>query len=445
MILKHLKQLTLSATRRSPHLLRLPRLYSSPAVSPSLTASKPSKRLSRDDRRLVVESFVSKYRAANAGKFPTLKVTVKEVGGGYYVVRDILQELKLTPNAPISRVPASIANDASSLKQDHTLESSHDRSETVTASLDKDVDSKCDGSPPEIQTLKVAEECLKNSETEEEGTLTQIASQEPRADHLQGVNVLATETRYQYNVITETHVKTETETALPSKDVDSKFDSNTHLPENQTLETEEEGTVSYLGSQEPKAGHLEGANCLPSETRSHEKRETEAAPPNNDVESKWDSKKTHLPEECVKNSESKEEDLTQLGGLEPEADHLEGANVLSATHDKRETETALPINDVDSKCDGGTLLPDSQPSMLSEECLKNAETKQEGKLSHLGSQEPKAEDCHEGGAASANVLPTETRQVPEEGDGEVKTGENSSAWSSIVSFAKGFANFWRKG
>ncbi|CAG7879894.1 unnamed protein product [Brassica rapa] len=391
MILKHLKQLTLSATRRSPHLLRLPRLYSSPAVSPSLTASKPSKRLSRDDRRLVVESFVSKYRAANAGKFPTLKVTVKEVGGGYYVVRDILQELKLTPNAPISRVPASIANDASSLKQDHTLESSHDRSETVTASLDKDVDSKCDGSPPEIQTLKVAEECLKNSETEEEGTLTQIASQEPRADHLQGVNVLATETRYQYNVITETHVKTETETALPSKDVDSKFDSNTHLPENQTLETEEEGT------------------------------------------------------ECVKNSESKEEDLTQLGGLEPEADHLEGANVLSATHDKRETETALPINDVDSKCDGGTLLPDSQPSMLSEECLKNAETKQEGKLSHLGSQEPKAEDCHEGGAASANVLPTETRQVPEEGDGEVKTGENSSAWSSIVSFAKGFANFWRKG
>ncbi|KAG2333369.1 hypothetical protein Bca4012_001271 [Brassica carinata] len=454
MILKQLKQLTLSATRRNAHLLRLPRLYSSPAVSQSLTTSRPSKRLSRDDRRLVVESFVSKYRAANAGKFPTLKVTVKEVGGGYYVVRDILQELKLRPNAPISRVPASNTNDASSLKQDHTLESSHDRSETVTASLDKDVDSKCDGSPPEIQTLKVAEECLKNSETEEEGTLAQIASQEPRADHLQGVDVLPTETRYQYIVITETHVKTETETALSSKDVDRKCDSNTHLPENQTLkvaeeclknlETEEEGTVSHLGSQEPKAGHLEGASCLPSETRSHEKRETETAPPNNDVDSKWDSK-THLSEECVKNSESKEEDLTQLGSLEPEADHLEGANVLPATHDKRETETALPINDVDSKCDGGTLLPDSQPSMLSEECLKNSETKEEGNLTHLGIEEPKAEDCHEGTADSANVLPTETRQVPEKEDGEVKTGENASAWSNIISFAKGFANFWRKG
>nr|VDC87538.1 unnamed protein product [Brassica oleracea] len=390
MILKQLKQLTLSATRRNAHLLRLPRLYSSPAVSQSLTTSRPSKRLSRDDRRLVVESFVSKYRAANAGKFPTLKVTVKEVGGGYYVVRDILQELKLRPNAPISRVPASNTNDASSLKQDHTLESSHDRSETVTASLDKDVDSKCDGSPPEIQTLKVAEECLKNSETEEEGTLAQIASQEPRADHLQGVDVLPTETRYQYIVITETHVKTETETALSSKDVDRKCDSNTHLPENQTLK---------------------------------------------------------VAEECLKNLETEEEgtDLTQLGSLEPEADHLEGANVLPATHDKRETETALPINDVDSKCDGGTLLPDSQPSMLSEECLKNSETKEEGNLTHLGIEEPKAEDCHEGTADSANVLPTETRQVPEKEDGEVKTGENASAWSNIISFAKGFANFWRKG
>lgn len=53
-----------SATRRNAQLLRLPRLYSSPAaVSQTLlttTTSKPSKRLSRNDRRLVVESFVSK-------------------------------------------------------------------------------------------------------------------------------------------------------------------------------------------------------------------------------------------------------------------------------------------------------------------------------------------------------------------------------------------------
>ncbi|KAF8093836.1 hypothetical protein N665_0377s0046 [Sinapis alba] len=401
MILKQLKQLTL---RRNANILRLPRFYSSPAVSQALTTtSKPSKRLSRDDRRLVVESFVTKYRAANAGKFPTLKATVKEVGGCYYIVRSILQELKLRPNAPISRVPASIANDASSLKQDHSIASSHpssdevtlqgdkslvitathDRSETVTASLDKDVDSKCDGSTHllESQTFKVSEEWLKKSETEEEGTLTQI--QEPRADHLQGANVLTNVTT------TASHDKKETKTDSPCKDVDSKCDSDAQLPENQTLK---------------------------------------------------------VADGCLKNSETNKDDgtLTQLVSPEPKADHLEVANVLPATHDNREMETAPPNDDADSKCDATTHLPSSQKSKVSEECIKISETEEEGILTHLGSQEPKA-DCHEGGAASAKVLPTETRQVPVKGDGEVKTEENSSAWSNIISFAKEFANFWRKG
>ncbi|KAL0710064.1 hypothetical protein Bca4012_017042 [Brassica carinata] len=380
MILKQLKQLTLSATRRNAHLLRLPRLYTSPAVSQTLT--KPSKRLSRDDRRLVVESFVTKYRAANAGNFPTAKVTVKEVGGGYYFVRNFLQELKLRPNPPAS----AAANDASSLQQDDSIESSHhpssdevslqgdnslvitatrDRSETVTASLDKDVGST---HLPEIQTLKVSDECLKKSETEEGGTLTQIASQEPRADHLQGANVLTT----------ATHDKREAETDPHSKDVDSKCDSDAQLPGNQTL---------------------------------------------------------NAADECLKNSETKDEGtLTQFVSPETKVDNLEGASVLPATRD----------DDADSKCDATTHLPGSQESKVSEGCIKNSETEGEGMLAHLGSQEPKA-DCHEGGAASDNVLPTETRQVPEKGDGEAKTEENSGAWSNIISFAKGFANFWRKG
>jgi hypothetical protein len=35
-----------------------------------------------------------RYRSENAGKFPTVQHTKKEVGGGYYVVREIIQELE---------------------------------------------------------------------------------------------------------------------------------------------------------------------------------------------------------------------------------------------------------------------------------------------------------------------------------------------------------------
>ncbi|KAK6914560.1 hypothetical protein RJ641_021881 [Dillenia turbinata] len=52
------------------------------------------KRISKEQRQALVESFVNKYRAMNAGKFPTTSGAVKEVGGSYYVVKYIIQELQ---------------------------------------------------------------------------------------------------------------------------------------------------------------------------------------------------------------------------------------------------------------------------------------------------------------------------------------------------------------
>ncbi|KGN65696.1 uncharacterized protein LOC101209410 [Cucumis sativus] len=55
---------------------------------------KDRKRVSKEERRAMVESFVHKYKASNTGKFPSAANTCKEVGGSYYVVRKILQELQ---------------------------------------------------------------------------------------------------------------------------------------------------------------------------------------------------------------------------------------------------------------------------------------------------------------------------------------------------------------
>ncbi|XP_028756547.1 uncharacterized protein LOC114715818 isoform X2 [Neltuma alba] len=64
----------------------------------SVPSDKPNyqkrQKLSRDERKAMVESFVKKYRETNDGKFPHVKHTMKEVGGSYYVVREIIQELK---------------------------------------------------------------------------------------------------------------------------------------------------------------------------------------------------------------------------------------------------------------------------------------------------------------------------------------------------------------
>lgn len=54
---------------------------------------KDGKKRKKEERRIMVESFVQKYRSANGGKFPRLGFTHKEVGGCFYIIREIMQEM----------------------------------------------------------------------------------------------------------------------------------------------------------------------------------------------------------------------------------------------------------------------------------------------------------------------------------------------------------------
>lgn len=63
-------------------------------------AQRGPKRVSKDERQAMVQSFVNKYREMNAGKFPTITAARKEVGGSHYTIRKIIQELKYNSKIP---------------------------------------------------------------------------------------------------------------------------------------------------------------------------------------------------------------------------------------------------------------------------------------------------------------------------------------------------------
>ncbi|XP_031103424.1 uncharacterized protein LOC116007007 isoform X1 [Ipomoea triloba] len=65
-----------------------------PPASTSPETKKTRKRVSKDERRAMVQAFVTKYRTMNSGKFPTPSIAKNEVGGSYYFVRSIVQELE---------------------------------------------------------------------------------------------------------------------------------------------------------------------------------------------------------------------------------------------------------------------------------------------------------------------------------------------------------------
>ncbi|XP_010931947.1 uncharacterized protein [Elaeis guineensis] len=54
---------------------------------------KPRRRRTKEERRAMVESFIKKYRTSNSGKFPSLNLTHKEVGGSFYIVREIVRDI----------------------------------------------------------------------------------------------------------------------------------------------------------------------------------------------------------------------------------------------------------------------------------------------------------------------------------------------------------------
>nr|AFK44423.1 unknown [Lotus japonicus] len=65
---------------------------SAPSEPPE--SQKGRKRVSKQQRRAIVESFVNKHRSENAGKFPTITDIQKQVGGGFYSIREIIKELE---------------------------------------------------------------------------------------------------------------------------------------------------------------------------------------------------------------------------------------------------------------------------------------------------------------------------------------------------------------
>ncbi|KAK9697056.1 hypothetical protein RND81_08G012100 [Saponaria officinalis] len=72
------------------------RRFSSTAAARNqpVVSSKTGKRIPKAERKAMVYDYVNKYRMKNAGKFPGVKDTKNQVGGSFYTIRDILQELK---------------------------------------------------------------------------------------------------------------------------------------------------------------------------------------------------------------------------------------------------------------------------------------------------------------------------------------------------------------
>nr|CAB3462206.1 unnamed protein product [Digitaria exilis] len=104
----------------------------------------PRVRKSKEERREMVESFINSYRVAHDGKFPSVNLTHKEVGGSYYIVReivrDVIQENRVLGPGGLDATVLSFEDcpDSSELSMKHEL--GQDNIEIMDLSYDGQVD-----------------------------------------------------------------------------------------------------------------------------------------------------------------------------------------------------------------------------------------------------------------------------------------------------------------
>ncbi|KAG0452936.1 hypothetical protein HPP92_025600 [Vanilla planifolia] len=67
---------------------------SSSRISSDTSTLQHRRRVTKHERHAMVLAFVEKYMVSNAGKFPTASCIKKQVGGSYYVIREISQKLE---------------------------------------------------------------------------------------------------------------------------------------------------------------------------------------------------------------------------------------------------------------------------------------------------------------------------------------------------------------
>ncbi|KAJ8536624.1 hypothetical protein K7X08_035025 [Anisodus acutangulus] len=77
--------------------------FAATVPSDSAADKRKRKRISKEERREMMEAFVNKYRAMNGGKFPPPKAAMREVGGSYYTVKKIVQELQYNAKIPVDK------------------------------------------------------------------------------------------------------------------------------------------------------------------------------------------------------------------------------------------------------------------------------------------------------------------------------------------------------
>ncbi|XP_074368892.1 uncharacterized protein LOC141708940 [Apium graveolens] len=178
--LKRVKEIS-NLARGSKAWCRARSSYAASVPCDAPKVKRTGKRMPIGERRVMVESFVNRYRGDNLGKFPTVSRAMQEVGGSYYVVKKIMQELEYNSKLPSSNARKEVSSETE-VRDSHSSSGLKSNAEKAQ----KEEFNQC------IRQPLVDVSCAKKSEDAEEEThfesVSNVDSSESQNEELQPSN-----------------------------------------------------------------------------------------------------------------------------------------------------------------------------------------------------------------------------------------------------------------
>ncbi|CAI9113173.1 OLC1v1013733C3 [Oldenlandia corymbosa var. corymbosa] len=390
-------------------------------VSPKLP-KEGRKRISKAERKMLLESFVNSYRAMNSGKFPTPSEAKREVGGGYYAVKKIIQEMEYGSHISSASLSGQFQKGGEDEKREQLIEE------------------------VERQEIKLSRQETMVTEVKEEKEVSEIPSsceKDPLSDPLvtNGEIVKSAQPAHKSMFIEEKEEKevpgiinlSPEKDPIPDAPITSEEIMKSGQPEHETMVTEEKQVSEIIN-----------LSC-------------EKDPLSDPLVTNREIVKSAQPErETMFVEEKEEKGVPEIINLSREKDPISDAPIMKSAqpeHETMVTEEKQVSEIINLSCEKDPL---SDAQITNEEIGKSAqpehgtvviEEKEVSEIINLSCEKDHVSDAqitNEDIVKSAQPKTEEPlRDLTEEQRKDVESPKKSFGWN-LKSIADGIVSFWRK-
>ncbi|VFQ78877.1 unnamed protein product [Cuscuta campestris] len=439
---------------------------------------KTRRRVPKEERRAMVQNFVDKYRALNSGKFPTPSDAKNEVGGSYYTIKRIMQEIEYEWKMTTQNKGGAQIKDTNveGLEAVEVAGTSNIDEKSLLHGMDSVSTMDCNSELFSRESHLLAEEVQQTSDSHcnkaEVHLKDKITTEDdPEYDNpklladtqLSGVDFedskiqhIKAELGSEMAAVVDKTILNEMSSASASES-DLLTVEAMHILDSRHMETEFNAKQKITAEDELIFDDVKPLSGVNVEDSCDQHIEEELGPQVS-IAAECAARESHLLVMETKHlldsqPQNTEADLNEVTNAEY-MQNFDSTNPLDKLHESIRTETSIPIVktplvDTGSDSENDSKYATSEIDLQAGETKHALDSHHEKAMYNLNEKKSAQIELNSDGwkhldeEQNPSEIQKDTRELPNEKE-TVQHKENPSVWKNLKSFADGIISFWKK-